>query len=85
MDLGDHGTFLRNEVLFYLDLSKKARLKGDRATSAKMQEEASFALYLLRCHLKDRRMFYETRSKVGPNARVFRNELECALFKGGEG
>lgn len=62
MDLGDHGNFLRDEVLFYLDLSKKSRLKGDRATSLKMQEEANFALYLLRCHLRDRKMFRETAS-----------------------
>ena len=82
MDLGDHGTFLRDEVLFYLDLSKKARLKGDRATSAKMQEEANFALHLLRCHLKDRRMFRDT-ARALVDVVAFRDDLDAALFRDG--
>lgn len=82
MDLGDHGTFLRDEVLFYLDLSKKARLKGDRVTSLKMQEEANFALHLLRCHLKDRRMFRDT-ARALVDVGAFQSELDAALFSDG--
>lgn len=74
-----HSVFLRNEALLYLDLAKKARLRGDREEFFRLLDEARFSRMLLQDHLKDRKMFRRTGAKVD----TFRAELEAVLFEVG--
>lgn len=77
MEPDSHSAFLRDQALLYLDLAKKARLRGDREESFRLQDEARFSRLLLQDHLKDLKMFRRTGAKVD----TFRAELEAVLFE----